>query len=172
LTVYGGTDYTLTSGAISAIYYSSMKAPFGFPLSPTKWTVEITDTSRRNQTNPTAGTWYNLGAITISVPIGCWKISYSVLYGTEYCVNWNRVTLSTANNSESDADFTSAIYLYANSGTNQNMHTTLYKEKFLSIVSKTSYYLNVEADTANASQVICFTGNVSKTTIRAVCTYL
>ena len=39
--------------------YSITKAPFGFPLSPAKWTVEVTDTSERVQASPTQDTWYN-----------------------------------------------------------------------------------------------------------------
>lgn len=31
ITMYGGTDYTLTNSAISNVYYSMLKAPFGFP---------------------------------------------------------------------------------------------------------------------------------------------
>ena len=32
ITLYGGTDYTLTSATITDVYFSSAKAPFGFPL--------------------------------------------------------------------------------------------------------------------------------------------
>jgi len=113
LTVYGGTDYTLANAAISSISYSTQKAPLGFPLDTTKWTVEVTDVTLRSQVNPTVNTWYNLGSITISVPIGIWKVMYS-------CdIQWNgsatntfqdsTVTLSTANNTQSDVDFSGHV---------------------------------------------------------------
>jgi len=53
VTVYGGTDYTLAGGAITNPCYSIQKSPFGFPLNPTKWTVEVTDVTQRSQVNPT-----------------------------------------------------------------------------------------------------------------------
>jgi hypothetical protein len=35
ITVYGGTDYDLANAAITSPYYSTQKAPQGFPLNPT-----------------------------------------------------------------------------------------------------------------------------------------
>ena len=112
ITLYGGTDYTLANAAITSPYYSTAKAPGGFPLSPIKWTVEASDTTNRTTANPTANTWVNLhssGGITI--PIGVWRVSYQVslyIYNNAAQVNaW--VTLSTANNTESDADMTANI---------------------------------------------------------------
>ena len=79
LSMYGGTDYDLTSGTLTSPYYSTAKAPIGFPLDPTKWTVETEDTSNAAQATPTTGTWYNLGTITISIPIGVWDAYYHVM---------------------------------------------------------------------------------------------
>jgi hypothetical protein len=73
ITVYGGTDYTLANAAISTPFWSNVKAPFGFPMSPAKWTVTVTDTSDRTQASPTINVWYNLGSVSISAPIGIWK---------------------------------------------------------------------------------------------------
>lgn len=78
ITVYGGTDYDLANAAITSPYYSTQKAPHGFPLDPTKWTVTTTDTTLRSQASPTADTWYNLGSVTMSLPIGIWNSSYQV----------------------------------------------------------------------------------------------
>src|SRR3990167_2905980 len=74
LTVYVGTDYTLTSAAISAISYSLMKAPLGFPMNPTKWTVILNDTAQRLQSSTTNNTYYNLGSLSIVIPIGAWDV--------------------------------------------------------------------------------------------------
>jgi hypothetical protein len=110
ITVYGGTDYTLAGGAISLPYYSMLKAPAGFPTSPIKWTVEVTDAQIRSQSSPVVGTWYNLGTILISIPIGIWWVSYACLpeaVGTTLISVY--VSLSTANNSESDTDRKSVV---------------------------------------------------------------
>ena len=60
ITVYGGTDYDLANSAISANYYSMVKSPFGFPMSPAKWSVEFTSSDTQTQSAPTNGTWYNM----------------------------------------------------------------------------------------------------------------
>ena len=175
ITIYGGTDYTQSGGAISAPFYSVQKVPFGFPMSPTKWTVEVTDTSSRSQATPTQNVWYNLGSLTISIPIGCWKVEYDVNLES-YDANGNSVdmysTLSTANNSESDVDFTSRGQTYL-AGTAREMACSnpVNKSKHLTLNAKTSYYLN--AKTAQSAQdAISFAGTVSKTIIRAICAYL
>jgi len=172
VTVYGGTDYTLTSADITSPYYSMQKAPQGFPLDQGKWTVEVSDTTKRSQASPTNTVWYNLGSLTISVPIGIWKLSYSVIIapyfaGSTLCDQFT--TLSTANNSESDVGFTSASYLQGATGT-LFFRATVYREKVLTVASKTSYYLN--AKTTSSSQEIAFENALGTMYLRAVCVYL
>ena len=106
VTVYGGTDYTLANAAISSPNYSYAKSPTGFPMSPVKWTVELSDNTDRSQSSPVSGTWYNINSNTITIPIGTWEVDYQiVMFGVGSVPNvWS--TLSTANNSESDVDFT------------------------------------------------------------------
>ena len=74
ITLYGGTDYTLGS-TITLPYYSMLKAPAGFPMSPNKWSTKVTDTTQRSQASPTDSTWYNLGSLSMAVPIGSWYLS-------------------------------------------------------------------------------------------------
>ena len=69
ITVYGGTDYTLAATAITLPYYSMVKAPFGFPLDPTKWTQQLVDIADRSTAGPTVSVWYNVRSISISIPI-------------------------------------------------------------------------------------------------------
>lgn len=166
-TLYGGTDYTLANAAITSPCYSRDKAPFGFPMSPAKWTVEVTDANSTQQDSPTQNTWYNLGSITISIPIGAWKVSYtSYVYAdkTGALVNLS-VTLSTANNSESDDEITCRLYGYNTVG------CSVYKEKIISATSKTSYYLNERTTLATVTD-IAIAGASAKTIIRAQCAYL
>jgi hypothetical protein len=170
ITVYGGTDYTLAAGAITVPYYSPVKAPFGFPLNPAKWTVEITDVTSRVQATPTSNQYYNLGAVSISIPIGLWNTSYSVfaVLVDATAGNWLLyVTLSTANNNASDADFIAAIRF----GDIIHLGVTLTKTKTLSIASKTSYYLNTAAGAANCDNIYN-RNDLSKLIIRAVSAYL
>lgn len=64
--------YLLTNSAITLPYFSSQKAPFGFPMSPAKWRVYV-NTGGGSQANPVTGTYYNIGT-SISVPIGDWEL--------------------------------------------------------------------------------------------------
>lgn len=172
ITLYGGTDYTLSASALTNVYYSHHKAPAGFPLDPTKWTVAVNDTSSRNQSNPVSGTWYNLGTTNsqITVPIGAWTIYYEVLLliakgitaGTTY------VELSTSNSATTDSLLKSGFYAEPNSVT-QNFPQCVRKEVVLS--SKQLYYLIAMFDAANAT-ALQFVGAARTTKIRAICAYL
>jgi hypothetical protein len=178
ITVYGGTDYTLANSAITSPNYSYAKAPTGFPLSPAKWTVEVSDSAGyRTQSSPTANTWYNLGTTLsqITIPIGLWRVEYFVtLDGGKSAATAVDMysTLSTSNNTESDFDFT--CYVYNSVGSSTSTMTTVsqvYKAKILSLATKTLYYLN--GKTSQTSMVsINFANALSKMSIRAICAYL
>ena len=170
ITLYGGTDYDLNNEAISSPVFSSVKAPVGFPLDPTKWSVQTLDTSNRTQTNATGGTWYNLGSISISIPIGLWSVSYQVAFGTNRTSSnsgFSIVTLSTGNNTDSDTHFRSFVYATVA----LHLITNATRQKVLSLGSKTSYYLNAAAFNNNDT-TIEFRGAECPTIIRAVSAYL
>ena len=176
VTVYGGTDYTLANAAISNPFFSCQRAPFGFPLDPDKWTVSLTDTGNRSQASPSAGTWYNVGTLSISIPIGMWRTYYEVtpeIVATPgaAAVYGFKVTLSTANNSESDANMTArkTSSLPAMTGATDRFST--HREKIVNIASKTTHYLNVTTGTAGATS-IALRGDDTPTLIRCVCAYL
>lgn len=170
LTVYGGTDYTLANAAISLISVSNVKSPLGFPIDPTKWTVETTSTGADTQSSPTQNVWYNIASQTISIPIGVWRTMYEVwvqgVRATAGAVPY-QTALSTANNSASDA-------LFIGGGqTNDvvNVSQSVHKEKILTLSVKTSYYLNTRT-TGTSITDLYNRGDITTTVIRAVCAYL
>lgn len=173
ITMYGGTDYTLANAAITSPYYSYGRSPFGFPSAEDKWTVTMTDSSDRTQTTPTINQWYNPGSLTISIPIGVWRTTYKVLQRVSRAsaTSTNMVTtLSTANNTESDADFTTFETLAGASGTLTLLTTQTCTPKVLTLASKTSYFLNCRT-TAGADS-IGHRGDSGTTVVKAVCAYL
>ena len=178
ITLYGGTDYTLTAAAITSPYFSIMKAPVGFPLDPTKWTVQITDTSDRIQASPVQNTWYNLGSNVINIPIGAWRVFYHSNVGTDRVTTNSRndcqITLSTANNSESDADFTSIVAgsTGITGSVTSFLDNTVSNEKVLVLAIKTPYYLNARTIIASMSNLYMLNGSFHKTIVRATCAYL
>jgi hypothetical protein len=170
ITIYGGTDYTMTSATISNNFYSTQKAPQGFPLSPAKWRVTTTDTTQRSQATPTTNVWYNLGSVSITVPIGVWDVRYKVNIiagGTSQADITVSTTLSTANNSSSDAELFSSTY----GNTLAFLATTEQRDKVLTLTSKTVYYLNSRGQHTGLN-LLRNDNNASTLYIYATCAYL
>lgn len=170
--------HLLADSAITANYYSTQKAPFGFPLSRNSWMIKITDATQRSQSGAVSGTWYNLNSNSITIPIGLYEVEYSVNIGAESGTA-NSVsasvdaTLSTANNSESDTEFTNGGYT-AVTGISSGICSYFrndYTKKILSLASKTVYYFNVKNRSSVPSATI-YINNSKPLIIRAICAYL
>lgn len=174
ITVYGGTDYDLADAAITSPYYSTQKAPQGFPLDPDKWSVQVTDDTDRIQATPANNTWYNPGSISITIPIGVWKTSYKVV---GYCaassaVSTNaQITLSTANNSESNPEWSSYLWASGASGA-VGVMAPCHVEDILNFSEKDVYYLNIQKPGATAAANIGFYNSTQQLKITAICAYL
>jgi len=178
ITVYAGTDYDLDNETISNPFYSTQRAPLDFPLDPDKWTIETNDSDNESQSNPTQNQWYNLGTITIDIPIGIWYVDYQAclgMYDNDSPESTSAsMTLSTANNTESDIDWTSKGVLDAEhsaGGTKLEARVACARNKIIDISTKDTYYLNARTVTANQDQVF-FRGDQSPTIIRAKSAYL
>jgi hypothetical protein len=167
ITLYGGTTYTLAATAITAPSFSVAKAPFGFPLNPVLWTEEMRDTAQRAQIGAVQNTWYNPGALSLAIPIGAWWVEWTAEIATSAAAGSTILgTLSTANNTESDTDFT--VY-WNNAGVSYGIVTG--RRKAIVLAAKTSYFLNVRSLTAGTPTVYSSVGDVP-TIVRAVCAYL
>lgn len=169
LSIYFGTDYTLNNEAITSPVYSPLKAPYGFPLDPIKWTQRATDSSLRSTASPTLNTWYNPASLGLSVPMGVWYLSYACNLFAQATSSGASpyATLSTANNSESDAAMTSRVYV---STTGAAAMTSIGRRKTVALTSNTPHYLNVKVD-APASTVDVY-GTQAMTVLEAICAYL
>lgn len=172
LTVYFGTNYSLANLAITLPFYTHVKNPFGFSNDPSLWTVTTTDATSRSQGAPVATTWYNLGTLSIILPIGAWNLSAKVNgridKGTAAFLVEN-ISLSTANNSQSDTDLN--IQGFTDNGIAIYCFPGFIPPKLISVAAATTYYLIAMTDTANTG-TIYFEGTRGKTIIRAVCAYL
>lgn len=173
VTIYGGTDYTLANAAITSPFFSFHKAPFGFPLDGAKWTVTLVSSTNRTTITPTQNTWYN--AESISLPIGSWDVEWSCLvdaYDTSANIVDEQLTLSTANNSESDIEHTCSFYYQMPGAAGTcDILTPLTKRKTITVASKTTYYLNYRTTLASMDS-ININASRMRTTIRALCHYL
>jgi hypothetical protein len=174
ITVYGGTDYDLANAAITLPYYSKSKSPQGFPRDPAKWSVVVTDTSDRSQSNPGDGTWYNLGSMAITVPIGSWYLRYSCMGGAADSSGTAiefYITLSTANNSESNTAMTVYNYLKCASGAIE-FDLTVEKGAYVLPTAKTVYYLLIKSGLVGADVTIALYNSYVPGRLEAVCSYL
>ena len=177
ITLYGGTDYTLTAAAITSPYFSIMKAPVGFPLDPTKWSVITSDTTDRSASVP--GTWTNINsAHNIIIPVGAWDVEYDVdVFADRTTAGTGdgcSVTLSTANNTESDQQLTALSGYYGSpvASSSDIIGGHAHRRKILVLAAKTTYYLN--AFMQNSGTVFINAGQTHSgaTVIKAVCAYL
>lgn len=170
-TIYGGTDYTFADESITSVAFSPVKAPFGFPLDPEKWTVIFSDSTSLSQSSPVSDTWYNPGGASISVPIGSWNVSYRVhavigISGTNIVDYF--VSLSTSNNSGNDS-FTMSRLEYGSAGVSNTFNS---KPVQVVLTSKTTYYLTTKSYVNTYVTSISFGGTIISTTIQAVSAYL
>lgn len=128
-----------TSGGISAVDYSTQKIPFGFPASKAKWDLEVYTTTNSSQASPVTATYYNVGNLRITIPIGSWIGRYFVNIYADISVTPSDVgaTLSTTSNSNTHPQMSSRAYLNTATSIIQNLTRSLSYE----VDSQTTYYL-------------------------------
>jgi hypothetical protein len=174
ITVYGGTDYTMTSATIESPCYSMLKAPVGFPLSPTKWSVSLVDSVDRYQNNPVKDTVYNLGSLSVTLPIGVWNVFFQVV---SVCAaasgNYTDIYsgLSTSLSSFNNQSLRGRTYLATNGGGGISIGN-ITRSTILTLTSRTTYYVLCMTDLENQS-IIGFNGAADASTeVHAICAYL
>lgn len=164
----------LANSAITANYYSMMKAPASFPTDPLRWQIEITDTTDRSQASATSGVWYNINSTNIVIPIGAWDVSYQVSAqvsaasgtSTDYYL---LVTLSEGNNSETDK------YLTAGNATGDAanfLRGTFTREQQMLLTSKKTFYLNTASAGTGTPTIYNLNSSAGALSIKARCRYL
>lgn len=127
-----------TSGGVASIAYSGISTPYAFPKETFRWQLA---TILRVQTAlaVTISLWYNLGSGALNVPAGSWTVGYSASpIGQATTTSQVDVSLSTANNTVGDTDFTTTHYI----GSTQLMGALHTRKKPLVLSSLAPYYLN------------------------------
>lgn len=169
LTLFFNTDYDFDNEAITSPQISKAHAPQGFDLDPSNYEVLVEDTTNRSQSSPVANTWYNLGSQSIDVPIGDWNVSYRVYLLLENGSNIllpAEVTLSDANNTESDANATCRVYGYGTAN-----GSTMMTVELKNLTTKDTFYLNSRATASSIATLFNVNGQ-STLRIRARIAYL
>jgi hypothetical protein len=172
VTIYGGTDYDLANATITDPQFSTDRAPFGFPMNPEKWRVRVANTSNESQALPVALTWYNLGAFSISIPIGTWYVDYQVspyVWETDTRVTVY-TTLSNANNTEFSKYWTTVSSIQCGSAALMDI-VTVHRSGIILATTKQQRYLNTMTPDAAAGGIGNY-GDEGYSVITAVCAYL
>jgi hypothetical protein len=171
ITLYGGTDYAIANAAITGVFYSGVKAPFGFPAAPEKWAIEYTSISTTAVNSPAQNTWYNVGSF--SMPTGDWIAEYSLpLYGIRTSVGGLSIlaALSTANNTAYDIDLVTISNGYSQSTGTIGAGDSVYVKKPISVAAKTTYYINISTQDVSLATIKINSG--AATFVRLTCAYL
>lgn len=166
-----------TSGGVSAVAYSTQKAPYGLPVDGGRWTVEMIAETTLTKSTTVAQTWYNGSGssdqLVLTIPIGKWFAGYDLTYGVSRAANTSSgdimATLSTANNTESDTRFSTHSRIDGASGTIASRQQG-YKRRQLSVSSATPMYLNIRTSVIVDS--LYSLGGVAPTIIFAELAYL
>ena len=173
MVLYLGTDYQLVSAEITSNCYSTVKNPLGFPQSRAKWDIYYSRTSATATASPTVSVWYNNGGSLI-VPVGLWKLSYRTFVQSTLASTTTvqvLTTLSTANNSESDAEMTSwGLSMYP-VNPNTVYGVLMNVPKTVAVASESTYYLNVMARQSSQSNLTAGSA-VIPLLIRGECIYI
>jgi hypothetical protein len=164
----------LGATAISDVAYAPPKTfPSGFPISPESWTVQNTATDYQAVVTVVTNTWYNIGSLLLSVPIGSWELSYTTSAGTYRNATDQAVnifsTLSTANNTESDVTTTARASggRRDTTGSMAELQTSI--SSLVSLTAKSTRYLNYKT-TVTASNLYLVENAIRR--IRATSTLL
>lgn len=132
--------YPIPNATLGTSSYSSVKVPYGFPASDDKWVIETVVLSQVSSAT-TANTWVNTSGIQIRVPIGSWKLGYSVWaqYNPSASAAFDMyVSLSTSSTSESNKRMTSGA---ATAVTAPALSTTQNKEQSLAVTTEQINYI-------------------------------
>jgi hypothetical protein len=191
VTIYGGIDYDLADAAITSPQYALPGvSPIGFPLDKTKWTYEMfSNTANNVQAAVSLDTWYNGGGSGLegTAITGLWiPVIQCLMTGTRANTASSsssptmELTISTADNSESDSTLTTYGSSSVVGGLSSSSYTGLFRAGIdralnttLSITTPTTYYLNTRiVSTSGTLTNLGFRGDIVTTKVLLVCAYL
>jgi hypothetical protein len=162
----------VSTGTITDVAYAPPKTyPKGFPISPLSWGVALVSTSDVSQTSPEGGTYYNIGSLLLSLPIGNYRLEVKGVFFEDSQTPGYRVhrqALSTSASSASDNELVNLVQCSDDAGL---IYMFYFTKREVTLAAKTAYYLIANTNSTNRG-TIHFRGDVTPTTIRATSTLL
>lgn len=176
ITLYCGTDFSLSNSAITNLHISSAKAPFGFDPSPDKWTILYLDNSDTTYLSPVSLTWITIGSLVL--PIGSWDLSYAAEIGCNITTATIGMfgfglTLSSSTSSETDMSLSTRYGWPFPIVSNMSslIYAALRKPTPYLAKAKTTLYMLLQPRQAGFNTITKY-GAISPAVIRAVSSYL
>ena len=126
----------------------------------------VTAITTLSQGTPTQNTWYS--AANFTLPAGVWDLQWECEVGAAKANALGDVhgTISTANNSETDAEISADFYQYLTSG--QANMCTLSRQKRVVQTASASRYFNIRTTTAGMANIYAANYTNGKITARRV----
>jgi len=172
LTVFFPSGTTFVNETVTSPVYSSIKAPYGFPGSPTLWTVSLSSTSDRS---PAVSTSYASHSDSLTVGVGAWFVRYSLasyITHSSTATRYNIHSLSTSSPTETDADFNTLVGSGWNAAGSGTFRGSVYAEKYQLLATQTTYTLIQKVNSATSVTAINISATVQPIRIEAKCAYL
>lgn len=172
------STYSITNN-----YYSLVKTPYGFPLSPANWRERNSFAgSLNNKDDPDSTNWWNTSNLLLNIPVGTWNVYYNgCLQSTIASANniGAKSNLSTTNAGTGgsayvdDQNWTGATYIGFGASATHGSLTDVYISGIIEVLtSNTIYYLNIKSIFATAAgDYIKFSAD-HNVKIEATCAYL
>lgn len=160
--------YLMANSAITANYYSTQKAPFGFPMKPTSWRVRLNATGTNPSTSATTAGYYNIGSYSLDIPIGDWVVDSQITLQ----VSGDNIRVAAGISPSTSSIPSDSIDSFRFNGVSVAKSTLRVINRWLTLTSKTTFYMMVRIVDSGASEVRVITEDINPTRINAVCAYL
>lgn len=157
-----------TTGGVSAVSYSSVKAPFGMPVDVDKFTLIAVNRTLFNKSSGIASTTYYYTNIALQFPVGKWTGGFQLNFqiGSTAASNDSSILLSESTTAKTNTRLVAGFQSVTSS-----IGGSVYKEAPLEYAAPTNNYLNVVAGSANVTSLLV-RGDYEDTIIFAKNAYL
>lgn len=150
-----------TSGGISAVDYSGVKAPFGMPMQRGRWQIITVFASSLLGAFGAINNWTSLTGYTgTSIPVGSWRLGYqfsAALTSTVAGTRGGYVVLTTATPTNAFYGYDLATRIYSNASASTAIWP-IYKDTYVELSSATTYIPYFSIDSASGSETFSING--------------
>lgn len=175
VTLFTGTDHSIPNMSLTALYYSSQRAPYGFPSSGNKWVVETIGRTASASTSVANNAIVNLGGLRLSVPTGAWEIDHTRSIHMSAASTYFRLGLSNTDSAFSDA--TGFQHILSSSKVNvptggTNGAATVNMSHIPALFLSTTFLYSVQFNGSGGARTVTLTDDEIIGLIRARCAYV